>query len=99
MVRLRQGFGDVNSVIAQPSVDGKICDGLGQGDSDCRFSELYLDNLAQSGKFRLGKIQRQSYAVLHCLQHRLQFYIKSATRTGNPWLINGLFGRCSALSC
>jgi hypothetical protein len=60
MVRLRQGFGDVNSVIAQPSVDGKICDGLGPGDSGYRFSALYLDNLAQSGKFRLGKFSAKA---------------------------------------
>ena len=32
---------------------------LDRGDSDCGFSEFYLDNLPQSGKFRLGKIQRR----------------------------------------
>ena len=98
MARLRQGVGDVNSVMAQPSVDRKICDLSSTGDSSYRLIELYLDNLAQFGKFTLGKFTAESYAVFPCPQHQRQFCIKPATRTGNLRLIAGLPGHCSALS-
>lgn len=70
MVRLRQGVGDVNSVIARSSVDRNFCDRSLTGDSGYRLIALYLDNLAQSGKFELGKFTGESYAVILCLQHQ-----------------------------
>jgi len=67
-------------------------------DSGYRLIVLYLDNLAQSGKFTLGKFSAESYAVFPCPQHQRQFCIKPATRTGNLRPIAGLPGHCSALS-
>ena len=40
------------------------------GDSRYGLIALYLDNLAQSGKFSLGKFTGESYAVILCLQHQ-----------------------------